>query len=101
MVVAAQAHRDSIQKMAAISPLIMDENRLQLQIRCAAAEKKAEDLRQELQALRGRDDVGKIASLEQDLENLRKKLAKAQRKHKELFDQNEDSHPEGQPDTSQ
>ncbi len=51
MVIAANAHKDSIQKMTAIPPLVMDENRLQLQIRCAAAEEKAEDLQLELQAL--------------------------------------------------
>ncbi len=48
MVIAANAHRDSIQKMTAIPPLVMDENRLQLQIRCAVAEEKAEDLELEL-----------------------------------------------------
>jgi hypothetical protein len=43
MVVVAQAHRDGIQMMTAIPPLFVDENRLQLRIRCAA-EEKAEDL---------------------------------------------------------
>ncbi len=33
MVIASQAHRDSIQKMTAIPPLVVDANRLQLQIR--------------------------------------------------------------------
>ncbi len=32
MVIAANAHMDSIQRMTAIPPLVMDENRLQLQI---------------------------------------------------------------------
>jgi hypothetical protein len=41
MGIAAQAHRDSIHKMTAIPPLAMDENRLQLQIRCATAEQKS------------------------------------------------------------
>jgi hypothetical protein len=74
----------------AIPPLIMDENRLQLQIRCAAAEEKAEDLRLELQALRERDDEKRIASLQKDLENLRKELTKAQGKQKELSNRNDD-----------
>jgi hypothetical protein len=90
MVVAAQAHRNGIQRMTAIPPLIMDENRLQLQIRCAAAEEKAEDLRLELQALQGRDEEGKIASLQRELENLRKKFTKAQGKYTEQSDLNED-----------
>jgi hypothetical protein len=59
MVVAAQAHRDSIQKMTAIPPLVMDENKLQLQIKRAAVEEKAEDLQLELQALKRRDSEGK------------------------------------------
>ena len=50
MVVAAEAHRDNIQKMTAIPPLVVDEHRLQLQIRCAAAEDNSEDLKLELQA---------------------------------------------------
>jgi hypothetical protein len=58
----------------------MDENRLQLQIRCAAAEEKAEDLQLELQALKGRDFEGKIASLQKELRDLRTKLVKAQEK---------------------
>jgi hypothetical protein len=41
MVIAANAHRDNIQRMTAIPPLVMDDTRLQLQIRCAAAEEKA------------------------------------------------------------
>jgi hypothetical protein len=81
MVVAAQAHRDSIQKMTAIPPLVTDENRLQLQIRCAAAEEKAEDLQQELQALKGRDSEGKVGSLPKELCDLRTKLAKAQKEN--------------------
>ena len=44
MEIAAQAHRDGIHKMAAIPPLLMDENMLQLQTRCATVEEKAEDL---------------------------------------------------------
>ncbi len=89
MVIAAQAHRDSIQNMTAIPPLVMDENRLQLQIRCAVAEEKAEDLQLELQALKGRDSEGKIVSLQKELGDLRAKLAKAQEKCSEQSDLNE------------
>ncbi len=35
--------------------MAMDENMLQLQTRCAAAEEKAEDLRIELQAIQGQN----------------------------------------------
>jgi uncharacterized protein YoxC len=63
MVIAANAHRNSIQRMTAIPPLVMDDTRLQLQIRCAAAEEKAEDLQRELRVIAGKDSNGKIASL--------------------------------------
>jgi hypothetical protein len=55
MGVAAQAHRNGIDKMTAIPPLVMDENRLQLQIKCAKAEEEVEDLRLELKALKEKD----------------------------------------------
>jgi hypothetical protein len=66
-------------------------NRLQLQIRCAVAEEKAEDLQLELQALIGRDYEGKIAILQKELGVLRTKLAKAkaQEEHSEHTDLNE------------
>jgi hypothetical protein len=72
MVIAAKAHRDSIQRMTAIPPLVMDDARLQLQIRCAAAEEKAEDLQRERQVVIEKDSEGKIASLQQELGELRK-----------------------------
>jgi hypothetical protein len=81
MVVAAEAHRDNIQKMTAIPPLVVDEHRLQLQIRCAAAEENSEDLQRELKALKGGDAEGKIDGLQKDLEDLRLKFAKAQEKY--------------------
>ncbi len=72
MVIAANAHRDSIQRMTAIPPLIMDDTRLQLQIRCAAAQEKAENLQRELQVIVDKDSEGKIASLQEELGELRK-----------------------------
>jgi hypothetical protein len=75
--------------MTVIPPLVMDENRLQLQIRCAAAEEKAEDLQLKLQALIGKDSEEKIASLKKEFGDLRTKLAKAQGKHSEHSDLNE------------
>ena len=47
---AAQAHRNRIHAMTAIPPLLMDEDSLQLQTRCATLEQQAEDLRDQLQA---------------------------------------------------
>jgi uncharacterized protein YoxC len=72
MVIAANAHRDSIQRMTAIPPLVMDDTRLQLQIRCAAAEEKAEDLQRERQVIMEKDSEAKIASLQKELGELRK-----------------------------
>jgi hypothetical protein len=37
---ASQAHRDRLKKMKAYPPLVTDEDRLQLQVKCAAAEEK-------------------------------------------------------------
>jgi hypothetical protein len=89
MVIATNAHRDSIQRMTAIPPLVMEETRLQIQIRCAAAEEKAEDLQQELQSLIGKDSEGKIASLLKELGDLRSKLAKSQGENSEYAEVNE------------
>ncbi len=58
--------------MTAIPPLVMDDTRLQLQIQCAAAQEKAEDLRRELQAIMEKDSEGKIASLQEEVGELRK-----------------------------
>ena len=67
MLAAADAHRDSIQKMTAIPPLFMDDTRISLQIRVAAAEEKAENLQRKLQAVSGKDSNGEIASLRKEL----------------------------------
>jgi hypothetical protein len=72
MVIAANAHRDSIQRMTAIPPLVMEDTRLQLQIRCAAAEEKAEDLQRERQVIMEKDSEAKIASFQKELGELRK-----------------------------
>jgi hypothetical protein len=71
MVIAANAHRENIQRTA-ILPLVMDDTKLQLQIRCAAAEEKAEDLQLERQVIMEKDSEGKIASLQEELGELRK-----------------------------
>ncbi len=86
MEIAAQAHRDGIHKMTAIPPLVMDDNMLQLQTRCATAEVKAEDLRIELQALQEQNAEGKIASLQKELEEARKKIEEIQAELKEQTD---------------
>ncbi len=51
MVLASQAHRDRLKEMRAHPPLNMDEDRLHLQIRCAAAEEKAESIQEKLRSL--------------------------------------------------
>ncbi len=68
MLAAADAHRDSIQKMTAIPPLFMDDTRINLQIRVATAEEKAEDLQRELQVIAGKNSNSEIASLRKELE---------------------------------
>jgi hypothetical protein len=81
MVIAANAHRDNIQRMTAVPSLVMDDTRLQLRIRCAAAEEKAEDLQLDRQVLMEKDSEGEIASLKEELADLRSKLAKLQEEH--------------------
>ncbi len=44
MLIAANAHTESVKKMTAHPPLFMDDTRIDLQMRVAAAEEKAEDL---------------------------------------------------------
>jgi chromosome segregation ATPase len=78
-----------IHTMTAIPPLIMDENMLQLQTRCAAAEEKADDLRIELQAIQVQNAEGKIASLQRELEKSRTKIEETQEKLMEQTDLNE------------
>jgi hypothetical protein len=55
MMEAASAHTESIKNMRAHPPLFMDDTRIDLQIRVAAAEEKAEDLQRELQVIAGKD----------------------------------------------
>jgi hypothetical protein len=80
MVLAAHAHsRDRIQQMRALPPLVMDEDRRQLQIRCADAEEKAENLRMEPQALQGPDDAeGRADKLQKELEDLQEAYKRKQ-----------------------
>ncbi len=63
MLAAADAHRNSIQKMTAIPPLFMDDTGINLQIRVAAAEEKAEDLQRELQVIAGNNSKAELARL--------------------------------------
>ncbi len=51
MLVAANAHAESIKKIRAHPPLFMDDTRIQLQVRAAKAEEKAENLQRELQVI--------------------------------------------------
>jgi hypothetical protein len=67
MLIAANAHTESVRKMRAHPPLFMNDNRINLQIRVAAAEEKAEDLQRELQVIAGKDSNGEIASLQKEL----------------------------------
>ena len=76
MMHASQAHRDRIQTATAIPPLVMDADRLQLQVRCAAAEEKAEDLQKQLQVLKSSDKGNleeKVKKLQNELEGLQQK----------------------------
>ncbi len=68
MLIAANAHAESIKKMKAHPPLFLDDTRIQLQLRAAKAEEKAEDLQRELQAMAGKDSKGEIARLQKELE---------------------------------
>ncbi len=67
MLIAASAHAESVKNMRAHPPLFMDDTRINLQIRVAAAEEKAEDLQWELQVIAGKDANGEIASLQKEL----------------------------------
>jgi hypothetical protein len=68
MLHASQSHRDGIRTATAIPSLALDADRLQLQVRCAAAEEKAEDLQKQLQDLRRPD----AEDLERRVERLQK-----------------------------
>jgi hypothetical protein len=78
---ASQAHRDRLKEMRACPPLNTDTDRLQLQIRCAAAEEKAEGLQEELQALQGSAAEGKTEKLQKKFEDLLGKHTKVQERH--------------------
>jgi hypothetical protein len=77
----SQAHRDRIKEMRAILPLSLDEDRLQLQIRCAAAEEKAENLQEELQALQGSAAERKTEKLQKEFEDLLESNTKVKEKN--------------------
>jgi hypothetical protein len=74
MEIAALAQRDPIREMTAVPPLLMDEDMLQLQTRCAILEQEAEDLRAQLQVHREYDAVGKLAILHKRMEGIQKEL---------------------------
>ncbi len=58
-------------KIRAHPPLFMDDTRINLQIRMAAADEKAEDLQRELQVIAGKDFKAEIARLQKELGELR------------------------------
>ena len=87
MLAAADAHRDSIQKMTAIPPLFMDDTRINLQIRVAAAEEKAEDLQRELQVIAGKNSNGEITSLRKELEKSWEELGELRKVNQSLNEQ--------------
>ncbi len=86
MLAAANAHRDSIQKMTAIPPLLMDDTRIQLQICCAAAEEKAEDLQRKLRVVAGNDSDREIAGLRKELKMSREELGELQKVNQNLHE---------------
>jgi chromosome segregation ATPase len=88
MLQAAQAHRSRIHAVTAIPPLVMDADRLQLQVRCAAAEEKVEDLQKQLHDVLSSDKVvssdkvkldEKVRELQNELEGLQQRESQAQR----------------------
>jgi hypothetical protein len=90
MGVAAQAHRDSILKMTAIPPLVMDETRLQMQIRSAKAEEEIETLQEELKALKeGDKDRLPIDVLRKENEDLRKEIGNMRSKYSDWISKDE------------
>ncbi len=80
MIHASQAHRESIEKMTAIAPLVLNDDNHQLQIKCAAAEEKADELQRELRILKRGDPAGQVVVLRKELDDLREKLAAAEEK---------------------
>ena len=80
MIYASQAHRQSIEKMAVIAPLIVGEDKHRLQIKCAAAEGKADELQRELRILKRGDPAGRLVILQKELDALQEKLARAEKR---------------------
>jgi hypothetical protein len=78
MEVAALAQRDRIRVMTAVPPLLMDEDMLQLQTRCATLELQSEDLtmrlRAQLQAHKENDSVKELARLHKSMKRIQKEL---------------------------
>jgi hypothetical protein len=82
MLQASQAHRNRIRTATAIPPLVMDADRLQLQVKCAAAEEKAEDLQKQLQDLKSSEErklEEKVKQLQNELEGLQQRGKQKQR----------------------
>ncbi len=74
MEIAALAQRDRIRGITAVPPLLMDEDMLQLQTRCATLELQSEDLRVQLQAHLDHDSVGELARLQKRMKRIQKEL---------------------------
>ena len=70
MEVAALAQRDRIRRITAVPPLLMDEDMLQLQTRCATLELQSEDLRAQLQVFHQHNAEERIASLQKRIEEI-------------------------------
>ena len=87
MTMAANAHAESIKKMKAHPPLFLDDTRIQLQIRAAKAEEKADDLQRKLQAVAGKDSKVEIARLQKELEASWEELGKFRKVTQDLHEQ--------------
>ena len=83
---AALAQRDRIRAMTAVPPLLMDEDMLQLQTRCAVLEQEAEDLRAQLQAHRKHDSGREFARLRKSMEKIQKEALRIQKELEEQTD---------------
>jgi hypothetical protein len=60
----------------------MDDTRIQLQVRVAAAEEKAEDLQRKFQVAAAKDSEGEISRLRKDLERSWEELSELRRSTK-------------------
>ena len=87
MLIAANAHAESIKKLKAHPPLFLDDTRIQLQLHAAKAEEKADDLQRELQAMAGKDSKVEIARLQKELEASGEELGKLQKVTQDLHEQ--------------